>query len=78
MIGRPPPLSNGDVWLAHTLMPSSRLRLLEQGLTGLKDQSRIRDVSEFGDPCDTEIELWVHPDDSGRARTLLLQMLADQ
>jgi hypothetical protein len=75
---RPPPLGNGFVWLAHTLMPSAKVQLLEQRLGDVRHQAKTRDMSELEGADDTEIELWVHPDDERRAGVVLHEILAGQ
>jgi hypothetical protein len=98
MPDQPPPLSNGFVWFACTLMPSAKVRLLEQRLTDVRHQLMTRDVSDFCremrsrrsestklwlNPedrelwltADTEIELWVHPEDQIRAGVVLHEIL---
>lgn len=78
MTERPPPLANGYVWMAHTLMPSSKVLLLERCLHELRHELRTRDYSELGDPRhDTGIELWVHPDDEGPAGVILQELLRE-
>ena len=77
MIERPPPLQNGYIWLAHTLVPVAEARLLEGRLRGVRHELRTFDVSVFGDPRhDTEVELWVHLDDKWLAEGVLHQLLA--
>ena len=79
MSDRPPPLGNGYLWLAHTLLPAAKARLLEEHLHGLRHELRTRDHSGLGDPRhDTEIELWVHPADEARAGAALNDLLAGE
>jgi hypothetical protein len=46
MPGRPPPLGNSFVWMAHTLMPSAQVRLLEQRFLDVRHQIKTHGVSE--------------------------------
>jgi hypothetical protein len=79
MTERPPRLGNGYVWICHTLMPSSKARLLGQRLGAVRHELRTRDYSEMGDPrLDTGVELWAHSDDEPRAASLVMSLLAEQ
>jgi len=75
---RPPALDNGYVWMMNALLPAAKSRLLIQQLSDLRHELRTRDYSAMDDPDhDTGVELWVHPDDQGRAGNILDRLLAD-
>ena len=78
MVESPPHLANGYVWFAHTLLGAERSATLVQGLRSVRDELQIRDVTALGDPrYQTEVELWVHPDDRAAAEAILRPLLAD-
>lgn len=67
------PQSNGSSsWYAHKLMTASQVRLLERRLSPeVRYRMKTRDISQLGRPFDVELELWVHPEDAGRAASIL-------
>jgi hypothetical protein len=75
---QPPSLDNGYLWLGHTLAHSAQARQLEEELSAnVRYQMNSRDVSELGFAYETEIEIWVHPDDYETAAAMLHWLVAD-
>ncbi len=73
---RPPPLDNGYLWLAHTAMRSAQVRRWEEKLEpSIRYHMQKRDIRELGDPYDTAVEIWVHPDDFRPASAMLHEVL---
>lgn len=76
MVERPLPLGNGYIWFAHTLVSAEKAQCLEQQLSAVRHHLQTRNQSLFGDSGhNTEIELWVHPDDKGPAWGILQKLL---
>ena len=74
---QPPPLDNGYLWLAHTLLTPEQYRQVEQRITAaVRCVTKTRDYSELGAPYETGVEVWVHPDDLGRAAVIFHEILA--
>lgn len=79
MVGPPPSLPNGYVWMAHTPLSVSRANRLEGSLRSVRCELRTRDITELDDPnYQVVVELWVHPDDRAEAWAILRPLLRDK
>jgi hypothetical protein len=76
---QPPSLDNGYLWLCNMVMRSAQARQLIGKLsTYTRYQMKWWDLSRMKPPSfyETQIEIWVHPDDYGQAEAMLREVLA--
>lgn len=78
---QPPSLDNGYLWLCGMVIDSAQARQLIGKLsTYVRYQNQGRDLSRMKPASfsTTHIEIWVHPDDYGKAADILHEVLTNQ
>ncbi len=78
---QPPSLDNGYLWLCGMVIRSAQARQLIGKLsTYVRHRMKRRDLSRMKPASfdETHIEIWIHPDDYGKAAAMLREVLADQ